>query len=46
MLRVLRTVRGLSVAEAEALLEKAGIPIEARPETVSPETFARLYSLF
>ena len=46
MLRVLRTVRGLSVAEAEALLEKAGIPSEARPETVSPETFARLYSLF
>ena len=43
MQRALRTVRGLSAAEAAAVLERAGIDPAARPEVVSPEDFARLY---
>ena len=40
MRRVLRTVRGLSAEEAEAVLAAAGIDPEARPETLSPADFA------
>jgi 16S rRNA (adenine1518-N6/adenine1519-N6)-dimethyltransferase len=43
MQRALRTVRGLSAAEAAAVLERAGIDPAARPEVVSPEAFAQLY---
>ncbi|HUQ98660.1 MAG TPA: 16S rRNA (adenine(1518)-N(6)/adenine(1519)-N(6))-dimethyltransferase RsmA [Gemmatimonadaceae bacterium] len=45
MLRVLRTVRGLSVAPAERMLADAVIETDARPETISPERFAKLFSL-
>lgn len=45
MVRVLRSVRGLSPAESLAVLEKAGIESAARPEVVSPERFARLFEL-
>ncbi|MFI5227610.1 MAG: 16S rRNA (adenine(1518)-N(6)/adenine(1519)-N(6))-dimethyltransferase RsmA [Gemmatimonadales bacterium] len=40
--RVLREVAGLSVADANAALEDAGIDGEARPETLTPADFARL----
>jgi 16S rRNA (adenine1518-N6/adenine1519-N6)-dimethyltransferase len=43
MQRALRTVRGLSSLEAEAVLERAGIERAARPEVVSAAAFARLY---
>jgi 16S rRNA (adenine1518-N6/adenine1519-N6)-dimethyltransferase len=46
MQRALRTVRGMTAQEAEAVLERAGIDPSARPEVVSPESFARLYELF
>lgn len=45
MLRVLRTVRGLSPQDAAALLERAGIDPVARPEVLSPDDFARLFGL-
>jgi len=45
MLRVLRTVRGLSPEEAAELLERAGIDPTARPEVLSPERFASLFEL-
>ena len=45
MIRVLRTIRGVSPEEAEATLEKAGISGSARPEVVSPAQFARLFEL-
>jgi 16S rRNA (adenine1518-N6/adenine1519-N6)-dimethyltransferase len=45
MLRVLRTVRGLSPESAGALLERAGIDPTARPEVIAPEGFARLFGL-
>jgi 16S rRNA (adenine1518-N6/adenine1519-N6)-dimethyltransferase len=45
MLRVLRTVRGLSPEDALALLDRAGIDPVARPEVLSPEDFARLFGL-
>jgi 16S rRNA (adenine1518-N6/adenine1519-N6)-dimethyltransferase len=45
MLRVLRTVRGLSPDEASALLERAGVDPTARPEVLSPERFASLFEL-
>jgi 16S rRNA (adenine1518-N6/adenine1519-N6)-dimethyltransferase len=45
MLRVLRTVRGISAEEAGALLERAGIDPVARPEVLTPEAFARLFGL-
>jgi 16S rRNA (adenine1518-N6/adenine1519-N6)-dimethyltransferase len=44
MLRVLRTVRGVSAEEALRLLENSGIEPDARGETISPEGFARLFS--
>ena len=40
--RVVRTVRGLSVDEADAALHAAGIDPEARPETLSAAQFAAL----
>ena len=46
MQRALRTVRGMSSEEARLVLERAGIDPVARPEVVSPESFARLYRLF
>jgi 16S rRNA (adenine1518-N6/adenine1519-N6)-dimethyltransferase len=45
MQRVLRTVRGISPEQAGAILERAGIESTARPEVLSPESFARLYGL-
>jgi 16S rRNA (adenine1518-N6/adenine1519-N6)-dimethyltransferase len=45
MLRVLRTVRGVSPEEASALLERAQIDSVARPEVLTPEDFARLFVL-
>jgi 16S rRNA A1518/A1519 N6-dimethyltransferase RsmA/KsgA/DIM1 with predicted DNA glycosylase/AP lyase activity len=44
--RILRTVWRLSPEQAEALLERAGIPADRRPETLSPETLAGLYRLW
>jgi 16S rRNA (adenine1518-N6/adenine1519-N6)-dimethyltransferase len=45
MLRVLRTVRGISPHEASALLQLAGIEPVARPEVLTPDDFARLFGL-
>lgn len=45
MQRVLRTVRGVSADEARSLLARAGIDPAARPEVLSPETFARLFEI-
>ena len=46
MVRVLRSVRGLSAEKSAELLQAAGIDPMARPEVVSPEEFARLFALF
>jgi len=43
MVRVLRSVRGISAEESARVLEAAGIDPAARPEVVSAETFARLF---
>jgi 16S rRNA (adenine1518-N6/adenine1519-N6)-dimethyltransferase len=45
MLRVLRTIRGISPEQASGLLERAGIDPAARPEVLSPESFAMLFEL-
>jgi 16S rRNA (adenine1518-N6/adenine1519-N6)-dimethyltransferase len=45
MLRVLRTVKGISADEAGSLLQRAGIDPAARPEVLTPEAFARLFGL-
>jgi len=45
MVRVLRSVRGLSPEKAMELLQSAGIEPSARPEVVSPQDFAKLFSL-
>jgi len=45
MLRVLRTVRGISPDDASALLERAGVDPVARPEVLTPADFARLFEL-
>jgi 16S rRNA (adenine1518-N6/adenine1519-N6)-dimethyltransferase len=45
MQRALRTVRGISVEEARAVLAQAEVDPAARPEVVSPEAFARLFEL-
>jgi 16S rRNA (adenine1518-N6/adenine1519-N6)-dimethyltransferase len=45
MLRVLRTVRGLSPEEAGALLERVGIDPSARPEVITPAKFVELFGL-
>lgn len=42
MRRVIRSLRALDVAAAEGVLEVSGIDPDARPETLSPEQFARL----
>ena len=42
MRRVLRSIYNLDVEHADALLDRAGIDGEVRPETLSPEEFARL----
>ena len=42
MRRVLRSVYNLDVEDADALLERAGIDGEVRPETLSPADFVRL----
>ena len=46
MVRVLRSVRGLSGEKSAELLLTAGIDPMARPEVVRPEEFARLFVLF
>ena len=45
MQRVLRTVQGLSAANAAELLERAGIESSTRPEVLSAESLARLFSM-
>ncbi len=40
--RVVRTIARLDAERAEAVLAAAGLDPEARPETLSPEAFARL----
>jgi len=45
MQRALRTVRGMTAQEAGGVLERAGIDPAARPEVISPASFARLYGL-
>jgi 16S rRNA (adenine1518-N6/adenine1519-N6)-dimethyltransferase len=45
MLRVLRTVRGVSPDQALAFLQQAGIDAVARPEVLTPADFARLFGL-
>jgi 16S rRNA (adenine1518-N6/adenine1519-N6)-dimethyltransferase len=42
MRRVVRTVANLDVERADRVLEMAGVDPECRPETLSPEDFARL----
>jgi 16S rRNA (adenine1518-N6/adenine1519-N6)-dimethyltransferase len=42
MRRVVRSLAALDAEGAEAVLEAAGVDPEARPETLAPETFARL----
>lgn len=46
MVRVLRSVRGLSPEKSVELLQAAGIDPTARPEAVSPQEFAQLFALF
>jgi 16S rRNA (adenine1518-N6/adenine1519-N6)-dimethyltransferase len=45
MLRVLRTVKGLTVEQATSLLERADVEPSARPEVLSADTFARMFTL-
>jgi len=45
MQKVVRTVRGISAEDASLLLERAGIEPAARPEVISPESFARLFEV-
>jgi hypothetical protein len=45
MVRVIRSVRGLSAGDAGAVLERAGIEPSARPEVVTPVQFATLFEL-
>jgi 16S rRNA (adenine1518-N6/adenine1519-N6)-dimethyltransferase len=45
MVRVLRSIRGLSADEAGAVLQTAGIDPSARPEVVSPREFAKIFEL-
>lgn len=45
MVRVLRTVRGLSAERAEELLERVGIDPSARPEVIAPAEFAKLFEV-
>jgi 16S rRNA (adenine1518-N6/adenine1519-N6)-dimethyltransferase len=43
MLRVLRSVRGLSREQALNVLDRSGVDPTSRPEVVSPEKFAVLF---
>jgi 16S rRNA (adenine1518-N6/adenine1519-N6)-dimethyltransferase len=43
--KVIRSVRGLSIEEADRALAEVGIERTARPETLSPEIFVRLFEL-
>jgi len=43
MRRVLRTLRAVRIADADAALTVAGITPDARPEVVTPDAFARLW---
>jgi 16S rRNA (adenine1518-N6/adenine1519-N6)-dimethyltransferase len=45
MVRVLRTIRGISAERAGELLKRTGIEPSARPEVVSPQTFAKLFEI-
>jgi 16S rRNA (adenine1518-N6/adenine1519-N6)-dimethyltransferase len=45
MVRVLRSVRGLSAERATEVLIRAGIEPTDRPEVISPQRFARLFEL-
>ena len=45
MQKVLRTIRAISPEQAVSILERAGIEATARPEVVSPVSFARLYEI-
>ncbi|MFN2637156.1 MAG: 16S rRNA (adenine(1518)-N(6)/adenine(1519)-N(6))-dimethyltransferase RsmA [Gemmatimonadaceae bacterium] len=45
MQKILRTVRGVSAEDANAILDRAHIEPSARPEVVSPEGFVRLFEL-
>jgi 16S rRNA (adenine1518-N6/adenine1519-N6)-dimethyltransferase len=42
MRRVIRSLQPISAEEADTLLESVGIAPDARPETLDPESFARL----
>ncbi|HYW32061.1 MAG TPA: 16S rRNA (adenine(1518)-N(6)/adenine(1519)-N(6))-dimethyltransferase RsmA [Gemmatimonas sp.] len=42
LLRVVRTIAALDAEQAEAVLARAGLPGDVRPETLSPEDFGRL----
>jgi 16S rRNA (adenine1518-N6/adenine1519-N6)-dimethyltransferase len=44
MIRVLRSVRGISAEQASETLAQAGIDAAARPEVVTPAQFARLFA--
>jgi len=44
MRRVVRTIWQLSAEDADAVLARAGIEPSVRPETLSPEQFAKLLS--
>ena len=46
MVRVLRSVRGVSAEKSAELLETVGIDPTARPEVVTPKQFAELFALF
>jgi len=45
MVRVIRSIRGLSADEAATALENAAIDPAARPEVITPEQFAALFEL-
>lgn len=42
LVRVVRTIAAIDAPAAEAIVERAGLRPDARPETLSPEDFARL----
>jgi 16S rRNA (adenine1518-N6/adenine1519-N6)-dimethyltransferase len=45
MLRVLRTVRGISIGDSERILQSAKVPSTARPEVLSPAQFVKVFEL-
>ena len=42
LLRVVRTIASLDAPTAEAVIARAGLRPDVRPETLAPEDFARL----